>query len=131
MKIAVTSDRPGLDGLVPELFAGSPWLLIVNADSGELLHAAAGNEAGDLGLAHEIVKWDCEGVLCGPIEKEPFIIIADEGGVTRYDAAGLTVRDAFAGMEARKLPLIRDYIGGPGCGGHDHSGGSECSGHHH
>ena len=128
MKIAIASDQPGLDGRVPELFAGSPWLLIVNADRGELLHSLSGDGSE---MAREIVRWDCEGVLCGPLEREPFVIIADEGGVTRYRAAGLTVREALARLESRSLELIRDYIGGDGCGGHSRSGGSECSGRHH
>jgi len=127
MKIAVASNRPGPDGQVPETFSQTSWVLIYNADTGDLLHAAGRGAEGDTGLAREILKWDCEGVLCGPIEREPFLIIADEGCVTRYHAAGLNVNQALEALRTRSLEFIRDYIGGenrphqpgaPACGGH-------------
>lgn len=129
MKIAVASTRPEPDGQVPETFSQTPWLLIFNAETGELLHASGRGEDGDMGLAREILKWDCEGVLCGPIEREPFLIIADEGCATRYHAAGLSVGQALEALRTRSLEFIRDYIGGesrphqpgtPACGGQHH-----------
>lgn len=129
MKIAVASTRPGPEGRVPDTFSQTPWLLIYNAETGELLHRAPRGEEGDLGLAREILKWDCEGVLCGPIEREPFLVIADEGCVTRYYAVGLNVEKALEALQGRSLDFIRDHIGGdhrppqgsgPACGGHHH-----------
>lgn len=135
MKIAVLSDTPGLNGKVPALFSQSPCLLIVNAETGELLHATTreeGADGQDIAFAREILRWDCEGVLCGPIEREPFIIIADEGCVTRYDASGMAVMEALERMNMRSLELIRDHIGGEGCQGEHNSGSSACEcGHHH
>ena len=128
MKIAVASDRPELDGLVPANFSQSPFLLIVELDTGELLSAVARGPEGDLELARVILSQDCEGLLCGPIEREPFLIIADEGGVTRYLAAGLKVREALEQTRQRNLELIRDHIGGQG---HRHQpSGGQCSGSH-
>ena len=121
--------RRGLGGGGQRRVEGRPGVLVVNGGSGELLQSLAADGGGD--PAREILKWDCEGVLCGPIEKEAFLVIADEGGVTRYNAAGLTVREALKKLDSRKLELIRDHIGGDGCGGHSRSGGSECSGRHH
>lgn len=130
MKIAVASTRPGTDGQVPETFSQTQWLLIFNAETDELLHTYGRGEDGDTGLAREILKWNCEGVLCGPIERQPFLIIADEGCVTRYHAAGMSVWQALEALRSRSLEFIRDYIGGenrphqpgaPPCGGqHNH-----------
>ncbi len=129
MKIAVASDRPDLTGRVPALFAETPYLLIVEADDGRLLQVAARDADGDASLARRVLHWDCEGILCGPIEEEPFLILADEGGVTRFLAAGLPAAAALARMEARQLEFIRDFIGGAGCGGH--SSGGDCDGGRH
>jgi hypothetical protein len=129
MKIAVASSAPGREGLVPELFSLSPWLLIINAETDELLQTIARDQDGDLGLAREILKWNCEGLLSGPIDREPFLLIADEGGVTRFQAVGLTVDQALDGLRARNLDYIKDYIGSDG---HRHDqGGGACGGAHH
>ena len=67
---------------------------------------------------------DCEAVFCGPIEEAPFTIIADEGCVTRYLAALLSVEEAVREMQSYRLEMITDFIGGTGChsgeGCHDH-----------
>lgn len=131
MKIAVASSRPDFGGHVPELFGRSPYLLIVETDDGRLLQVVTRDGSEDAGLARQVLQWDCEGLLCGPLEREPFLIVADEGGVTRYLAAGRPVAEALALMEGRQLEHIRDYIGGRGCGGERPSGGGDCPGHHH
>jgi len=130
MNIAVASTRPGPDGRVPDTFSQTAWLLIYNEETGELVHKAARDkEDGDMGLAREIIKWDCEGVLCGPIEREPFLVIA-EACITRYYAVGLNVEKALEAMRSRSLDYIRDHIGG------DHrppqgEAGACGGGHHH
>lgn len=128
MKIAVTSDTPGLDGRIPALFSESAYLLIVESDTQELLHVFRRDAGQDMAFARAILQKDCEGVLCGPIEREPFLVIADEGCVTRYNAVGMRVMEALAALESRGLALIRDYIGGTGC---QEGGAGECQGHHH
>ena len=60
----------------------------------------------DEALALRIVEEDCEAVLCGSIEESPFIILADQGCVTRYLAAGLrapTAADCQAYVARRGL----------------------------
>lgn len=79
-------------------------------------------------LARRIVDWGCECVLCGPIAEEPFLILADEGGVTRYNAAGMSLDNALKAFKANKLELIRDYIGGAGCQS-EAEAGRECRAH--
>ena len=135
MKIAIMSDQADLGGRVPDCFSRSPFLLIVDAEKGDLLEVIAREEdvAGqDVFFAREILRWDCEGVLCGPIEREPFVIIADEGCVTRYNAAGMGAREALERMNRRALELVRDYIGGAGCQGEHHKEDAayECCRHH-
>ena len=71
------------------------------------------------------MEHDCEAVICGPMEKEAFEIVAG-AGVTRYLGSGHTVQHAYSYMNRYKLELIRDYIGGPGPFGHSHSGACEC-----
>lgn len=117
------SDQPNLEGQIPPSFKDSPWLIVIEADSGEILQTLPQNSWGQVGLAHEIVRQDCEGILCGPIEREPFLILANEGGVTRYLAATMPVQQALILFESRSLPLIRDHIDGQGCGSH-HAGGA-------
>ena len=59
-----------------------------------------------------------------PSSESPFIILADQGCVTRYLAAGLRAQEAIAKMEAYELDMIPDFIGGTGChsgeGCHEH-----------
>ncbi len=128
MKIAICSNRADSTGLVPDFFHRSDWLLIVEVDSGLILAAIARNEGGDMALAREILNRGCEGLLCGPINREPFLIIADEGQVTRYNAAGLHVEEALEKFKKRSLDLIRDHIGSAGPPSHSGSGG--CEGRH-
>ena len=110
-------------------FASGRWLLIVEEEDGLILEAVAREGRSDLELALKIVKSGCEGLLCGPIEREPFLIIADEGGVTRYLAAGLSALEALEKFRRRDLEYIRDHIGGEG---HRHQGARNgCSGPRH
>lgn len=129
MKIAIMADGPELSAAVSPVFADGPWLLIVEDEDGSILEAVPRGDLDDVRLARKIVDSGCEGLLCGPIEKEAFLIIADEGGVTRYLAAGLSGNEALAAFGRRSLEYIRDYIGGEGQA-HHHHGGGECSGRH-
>jgi predicted Fe-Mo cluster-binding NifX family protein len=118
MIIAVGSDSPDLSGSIPSFFAESRYLLFVDTDNGELLRSLARRPGGDMDFAREMLRMDCEGVLCGPIEAEPFLVIADEGCITRYNAAGMSVAEALERFAVRRLDLIRDHIGGEGCLSH-------------
>ena len=67
---------------------------------------------------------DVEVLFCGDIYgREAFERIAGYG-ITRYHAAGMTVREAVRAMDQYRLPLIRDYVGGTGCSSHE---GGPCS----
>ena len=90
----------------------------------------------DIYFAKETLRFDCEAIICGRIDKEAFDILADEG-VSRYLGTGYDALEAVCMMQKRKLALIRDYDGGVGCAGHAlwHSikeyEGCSCSHHDH
>ena len=127
MKIAAMTEGPDWNSPVAETFAAAEWLLILEMEPAGVIAAIPRNGLPDCDLAREIVAHDCEAVLCGPVEEAPFVIIADEGCVTRYQAAGLSARTAVREMEAYHLSMVPDFIGGTGCG----SGGVDaCRGHH-
>lgn len=130
MLMAVTSDAPDLNGTVPPRFSESPYLLIVDMEQ-EILQRVLHRDAGqDSAFARAMVDAGCEGVLCGPIERDPFLIIADQGCITRYDAAGMTVLDALTRMSRRELPLLKDHLGGEGCQSSRESHAGECRNKH-
>lgn len=129
MKIAVTADTQEIDGLVPASFRESPFLMIIDADKNEIFHIYGKQDAENMVFAKKILEHDCEAVICGPIEKEPFELIAG-AGVTRYLGSGHTVQKAYHYMNRYQLDLIRDYIGGSGAFGHSHSGACECGEDH-
>ena len=139
MKIAVASNLPSFGGTVPALFSETPYLLVVDMENGDILdiisRSSAEGERGeqDIFLAREVLRWNCEGVLCGLMERSPFLIIADEGQITRYNAAGMGVYDALGKANARQLELIRDHLDGDGCAGEhkEGQGESKCDCGHH
>ena len=125
MKIAIASETEEIDGLVPSTFRESPFLMIIDADKNQIFKVYGKQDPENLTFARKVVEHDCEAVICGPIEKEAFEILAG-AGITRYLGSGHTVQHAYDYMVRYKLDLIRDYIGGPGAGGHSHSGLCEC-----
>jgi len=116
MYIGIMTDKPDMDGIIPALFADANFLLIVDADKDTVCAKYARSGMTDRNFARKLIEHDCEAVLCGPIEKEPFLIIADEGCITRYYSVGLSAGEALKAMLAEQLPLIVDFIGGTGCG---------------
>ena len=116
MFIGIMTDGPDMDGKIPALFADANYLLIVDADTGTVHAKFARSGMTDRDFARKLIDHDCEAVLCGPIEREPFLIIADEGCITRYYCVGLSAGDALKAMLADQLPYIVDFIGGTGCG---------------
>ena len=119
-------DVNGKEGAVAASFGAAQRLLLVESDTGSVLESLERQGRSDIELALKILDWNCECVLCGPIEEAPFLVIADEGGVTRYDASGLVFAEALARFNSDALLLIRDCIGGTGC---QSGGAGECHEH--
>ena len=117
MKIAITCENEEITGKVPALFETSPFLMIIDADKNEIFKIYGKQDKKNLVFAKKVLEHDCEAIICGPIEKEPFDLLAD-AGVTRYNGVGMTVQEAYDGMNAYKLSWITDHIGGKGEPGH-------------
>ena len=125
MFIAVTSTTEELDGIVPKTFEESPFLMIIDADKNQVIKIYGKQDEDNMVFARKVLEHDCEALICGKLEKEPFELLAG-AGVTRYDGGGHTVQTAYTYMHRYKLPWIADYIGGPGAFGHSHTGACEC-----
>lgn len=115
MNIGIMTDKPDMEGFIPDMFSEAKYLIIKDADKEEIIAKYSRAELEDIGFARKLIEHDCEAVICGPIEKEPFEIIAVEGCVTRYYGVGLSAKDALKAMMEDKLPLIVDCINGTGC----------------
>ena len=126
MNIAVMTDNPGMSGMISETFSVAAYLQIIDNESGKIITSYIRDKLTDSDLANKIVENDCEAVICGPIEQDAFVIIADEGCVTRYDGRGLRAGVALNRMNEYALTMITDFIGGEGCG----SGTGECNHEH-
>lgn len=130
LHVAFTSTKPDKTGIVPLCFAGSPYLLILDADTGDLVHSETFPEDGEADMARLVLQWKCEGIVCGLLEKEPFDILALEGFVTRYDGTGMTISEALEKMNGYELNYISDHLGGTGCPTDAHDHGTFCGGDH-
>ena len=119
MKIAICSETDSADGLVAMNFEKAQYLLLVDTDQGNIYDVIKKNDEGNILFAGKIVDEDCEAVITGPIEKVPFEIMAN-AGVSRFDGNGMKGQRAYIRFLRNQLPLIRDYIGGPGPAGHSH-----------
>lgn len=113
--MAITSTQPDLMGKVPEMFAGSPYLLIIDAETGELLHSEAFGAGKEVDMARRVLEWKCESIICGPMEQPPFDVVALEGHVTRFDGADMPIAEALARLHVHELEYIKDFVGGAGC----------------
>ena len=125
MFIAVTSTTEELDGIVPKTFEESPFLMIIDADKNQVIKIYGKQDEKNMVFAQKVLDHDCEAIICGPIEKDPFELMAGKM-VSRYDGSGHTVERAYKYMVQYRLGLIRDYIGGPGAVGHSHDFSCEC-----
>lgn len=119
MKIAICCERDDAEGLVAKDFENSPYLLLIDSKKNVIYRVCEKVDPGNLAFADVIVEEDCEAVICGPIEKEAFEKLAD-AGVSRFEGSGRKAQRAYLYFLRNQLPLIRDYIGGPGPVGHSH-----------
>ena len=119
LKIAVSTTGTVMDSAVPAYFEDATYLLIVDAEKDELLSVVDGGdlepEQRSMYFAYKTVEFDCEALLSGEIEAEPFAVLAEENGVTRYLAAGMSAIEGVHKMNDYALPIIADYMGGTGC----------------
>jgi predicted Fe-Mo cluster-binding NifX family protein len=130
MKIAVAAKGSTLEDMIPDTFEESAFLLIVETDDGsyEAFRNPEGEEGAGLGMTREIMRHDCEAVICGSIESPAFqeLMIAQ---VTRYLAANCSAAEALRLMDTNRLDFIR-VPNGEVWVPHRHDGdSSNCGGH--
>ncbi len=114
MMIAAATDKNDITALIPDTMEKAGGVMIFDSETHEPPQYVTEN------LAKHIVDAQCEALLCGFIYDPQFFEAIAQAGVTRYLAAGLTVEEAVEAMNAYQLSMIQDYVGGPGCSGHDH-----------
>lgn len=108
MKIAVAANGNTLEDMIPDTFEESAFLLIVETDDGtyEAFKNPEGRGGAGMAMTREILKQDCEAVICGVIEKEAFEELA-AAQITRYMGANRSAADALNLMDTYKLDIIR------------------------
>ncbi|MFA5055883.1 MAG: NifB/NifX family molybdenum-iron cluster-binding protein [Dehalococcoidia bacterium] len=108
MKIAIAANGAKMDSLIPDNFEESTFLLIAETDDGsfETFKNPEGQESIGMAMVREILKQDCEAVICGVIEKEAFEELA-AAQITRYMGANRSAADALNLMDTYKLDIIR------------------------
>lgn len=123
MKIAVAADTKEMTAVIPEIFDDAKGLLIIETDDMEIVDYVT-----DKWLAN-MMKYDCEVLICGDMYDPPLFEAIAGAGITRYYGGGLSAGDATEKMMRYEIPLITDYVGGHGCGSHGDP--ANCAQHHH
>lgn len=114
MKIAVATLGNTLTSRVAGEFVKCTHLLIVDVETMSFQvfeHDPEKDEEG-LALAKLVKDHNCEALIIGLIEGEPFELLAAEQ-ITRYYGAGYTAEEALDLMERMELEIICDYVGSP------------------
>lgn len=126
MKVAVSSSGPSLDAMVDPRFGRASYFLIVDVDSFEFEsiqnpNVMAGGGAG-IQSAQLVAGKGAEAVITGNAGPNAFQALS-AGGVTIYQFAGGTVRQAVEQLKAGALqavasPTVASHAGmGMGAGG--------------
>lgn len=117
MMIAAAVNENSFDAVIPETLDRAVGILLFDAE--QQLPEKSTLVTGDIVKA--MVEAQCEAVLCGVIYDAALFDRIADSGITRYFAAGMTVREAVPAMENYELDMVRDYFGGTGCHDHQHS----------
>jgi predicted Fe-Mo cluster-binding NifX family protein len=123
ISVAVTGDQARSP--IPGNLRQATHLFIVDTERFEVLRVLTADEPmdRDVAFARHTIDENCEAIICGEIEERAFELLA-EACVSRYNGTGHHASQATKLIKANQLPLIREYVGGPGCAG-ERSGG-EC-----
>lgn len=123
MVIAAAVNENNLEAIIPEVLDRSAGIMIFDCDPPD----APAPKLVTENFSKEMEDAGCEALLCGFIYDPILFESIAQIGITRYMAAGMTVKEAITAMNAYQLNMIPDYVGGPGCSGHGHSH-RDCSG---
>lgn len=121
MIIAAAVNENSINAVIPEVLDRSAGVMIFDWEDGraKVLRFVCQD------IPQALEDTGCEAILCGVIYDAQLFEAIAQAGITRYMAAGMTVTQAAADMDAYLLDLITDYVGGPGCSGHGHE---DCDG---
>jgi predicted Fe-Mo cluster-binding NifX family protein len=117
MKIAISSNKNDIHGLVEERFGMSKHLLFLDIDDDTLeLKGVKGIEMPGLeeDAAGLIAEEDCEALISGVLDTKAFYVLADKQ-ITRYNGAGLSVNEAIEKMHRGLLSLFSHAENEEGC----------------
>lgn len=121
MKIAAAVCENSMDAVIPLTLEQAVGLLIFDLNGPDLDSPDPDSRFVTENPVKAMVDEMCEALLCGVIYDGPLFEAIADAGITRYNAAGMTVREAIPAMNRYELGLIRDYVNGPGCGNHGHT----------
>ena len=124
MHIAVAVNENNLKAIIPETLEEAKGLLIIETDTMEVVDWIT-----DKDWVAEMVNYDCEALICGDMYDPPLLEAIAAACISRYNGSNYSARKATRKMMDYELELIRDYVGGTGCGSHGHA--SDCVSHHH
>ena len=115
MKISVAVIGDQARSPIPERLDQATHLFIIDADQLAVLRIFTTEETTDrdIAFARQTLSEDCEAIICGEMEERAFELLA-AACVSRYNGTGYHASQATRLINARQLPLIREYIGGPG-----------------
>ena len=105
MIIAAAAKGREFEAIIPEKYEDSSHLIIVETDTMEILRCVENSDGEGMCYVAPMAELWCEAIVCGKIPQTVFSRIADEG-ISRYNGAGLSVRDALRGAEDNSLPLM-------------------------
>ena len=124
MHIAAAVNENNLKAIIPETLEEAKGLLIIETDTMEVVDWIT-----DKDWVTEMVNYDCEALICGDMYDPPLFEAIAAACIARYNGSNYSARKATRKMMDYELELIRDYVGGTGCGSHGHA--SDCVSHHH
>ena len=124
MHIAVAVNENNLKAIIPETLEEAKGLLIIETDTMEVVDWIT-----DKDWVAEMVNYDCEALICGDMYDPPLFEAIAAACISRYNGSNYSARKATRKMMDYELELIRDYVGGTGCGSHSHA--SDFVSHHH
>ena len=112
MKLAVTSQGPGIDSPVDPRFGRAKYFLLIDTDSGQpetvdnsqLLNAAQG--AG-IQAAQNVVELEVEAVVTGNVGPKAFSVL-EAGGIKMYIGATGSVENAVEQLKADRLECVTE-----------------------
>lgn len=124
MHIAIAVNENSLKAIIPDTFEDAKGLLIIETDTMDVIDYIT-----DKDWVEEMVRYDCEALICGDMyDAHTFDAIAF-AMISRYNGMGYSARKATKKMMDYELELIRDYVGGTGCG--NHGSPANCAEHDH